>query len=144
MRSYFCDISFSQCWYFTMYGCLMFLHIYFCESFLLHLCLELLNLLPCGLNVPSDFPILIHEVICVWLGRTYEGQVYIAMAFQFFFIFIIITLSVMNAGDVRSSEKCFFLLGAYNTSDSPTTIVIVAHIVIVVPLLSLDCYYCAP
>ncbi len=34
------------------------------------------------------------------------------------------------------------MLGPYNTSDSPITIVIVALIVIVVPLLSPYCYYC--
>jgi len=36
------------------------------------------------------------------------------------------------------------MLGPYNTIDSPITIVIVAHIFIVVPLLSPYCYYCAP
>jgi len=36
------------------------------------------------------------------------------------------------------------LLGPYDTSDFPITIVIVALIVIVVPLLSPYCYYCAP
>ena len=36
------------------------------------------------------------------------------------------------------------MLGAYNTSDSPITIVIVSLIFIVVPLLSPYCYYCAP
>ena len=34
-------------------------------------------------------------------------------------------------------------LGPYNTSDSPITIVDVSLIVIVVPLLSPYCYYCA-
>ena len=36
------------------------------------------------------------------------------------------------------------MLGPYNTSDSPITSVIVALTVIVVPLLSPYCYYCAP
>ena len=36
------------------------------------------------------------------------------------------------------------MLGPYNTSDSPITIVIVSLIVIVVPLLSPYCYCCAP
>ena len=38
----------------------------------------------------------------------------------------------------------WYLLGPYNTSDSPISIAIVALIVIVVPLLSPYCYYCAP
>jgi len=36
------------------------------------------------------------------------------------------------------------MLGPYNTSDSPITIVSISLIVIVVPLLSRYCYYCAP
>jgi len=36
------------------------------------------------------------------------------------------------------------MLGPYNNSDSPITIVIVVLIVIVVALLSPYCYYCAP
>jgi len=36
------------------------------------------------------------------------------------------------------------MLGPYNTSDSPITIVNVSLIVIVVPVLSPYCYYCAP
>ena len=39
---------------------------------------------------------------------------------------------------------CGYMLGPYITSDSPITIVIVALIVIVVPLLSPYCYYCSP
>jgi len=47
-------------------------------------------------------------------------------------------------GTHRSVGSCEILLGSYNTSDSPITIVIVSLIVIVVPLLSPYCYYCAP
>ena len=36
------------------------------------------------------------------------------------------------------------VLGLHNTSDYHTTIVVVSLIVIVVPLLSPYCYYCAP
>ena len=36
------------------------------------------------------------------------------------------------------------MLGPYNTSSSPITIVFVSLIVIIVPLLSPYCYYCAP
>ena len=36
------------------------------------------------------------------------------------------------------------MLGPYNTSDSPITIVVVSLINIVAPLLSPYCYYCAP
>jgi len=35
------------------------------------------------------------------------------------------------------------MLGPYNTSDFPITIVTVALIFIIVPLLSPYCYYCA-
>ena len=36
------------------------------------------------------------------------------------------------------------MLGPYNTSDYPITIVVVPLINIFVPLLSPYCYYCAP
>ena len=36
------------------------------------------------------------------------------------------------------------MLGPYNTSDYPITIVVASLINIVVPLLSPYCYYCAP
>jgi len=41
-----------------------------------------------------------------------------------------------------SGETC--LLGPYNTSDYPITIVVIPLIYIVVPLLPACCYFCAP
>ena len=44
-------------------------------------------------------------------------------------------------------EYCAFgvmVLCPYNTSDSPITIVVLSLVIIVVPILSPYCYYCAP
>jgi len=54
--------------------------------------------------------------------------------------------SIQNYSSIEDNSflKERGMLGPYNTSDSPITIVIVSLIVIVGPLLSPYCYYCAP
>jgi len=54
--------------------------------------------------------------------------------------------SIQNYSSVENDTflKERGMLGPYNTSDSPITIVVVSLIVIGVPLLSPYCYYCAP
>jgi len=54
--------------------------------------------------------------------------------------------SIQNYSSVEENNflKERGMLDPYNITDSPITIVIVALIVIVVPLLSPYCYYCAP
>jgi len=53
--------------------------------------------------------------------------------------------SIQNYSSIEDNafRKERGILGPYNTSDSPITIVIVSLIVIIVPLLSPYCYYCA-
>jgi len=46
-----------------------------------------------------------------------------------------------NLGSILNS---FSMLGPYNTSDYPITIVVIPLINIVVPLLPPYCYYCTP
>jgi len=54
--------------------------------------------------------------------------------------------SIQNYSSVEDNTflKERGMLGPYNTSDAPTTIIVVSLINIVVPLLSPYCYYYAP
>jgi len=52
-----------------------------------------------------------------------------------------VNLSILHHHEEKEMTK---LLGPYNTSDYPITIVVIPLIYIVVPLLPPCCYLCAP
>jgi len=58
----------------------------------------------------------------------------------------ILYISIQNYSSIEDNTflKERVMLGLYNTSDYPITIVVVSLINIIVPLLSPYCYYCAP
>ena len=59
-----------------------------------------------------------------------------------FFLFVNLkTLKFPSSGSLNSQEE---VLGPYNTSDYPITIVVIPLIYIVVALLPPCCYFCAP